>query len=150
MKSQSQMQRHNASRGAVAYTPATLALYDLLVLGFSNSFVWNCPTRLILDFYNQHVSAKHLNIGVGTGYFMVRCRFPALPAIALFDLNRNSLEKAARRLRRYAPACHMGDVLERIDIGSSGFGSVGLNYLLHCLPGNLKTKSIVFRNVKLY
>ena len=120
MKSQSkkadiQVRDHDASSGAAVYTPATLALYDLLVLGFSNSFVWNCPSRLILDLYDQHVSPKHLDIGVGTRYFMDRCRFPASPKIALVDLNPNSLEKAARRLRRYAPSCHVGDALELFD-----------------------------------
>lgn len=153
MKSQSKkpeihLRDHDVSRGAAVYTPATLALYDLFVLGFSSSFVWNCPSHLILDLYNQHVSSKHLDIGVGTGYFMDRCGFPASPTIALLDLNPNSLEKAAGRLRRYAPTCHVGNVLEAIDIGSSGFGSIGLNYLLHCLPGGLKSKSIVFQNVK--
>jgi hypothetical protein len=142
------LQDHHDSRGAAAYTPVTLALYDLFVLGLSNSFVWNCPSRLILDLYDQHVSSKHLDIGVGTGYFMDRCRFPAPPTIALVDLNPNSLKKASQRLRRYAPTCHLSNVLQPIDIGSSGFGSIGLNYLLHCLPGDLKTKSIVFQNVR--
>lgn len=136
------------SRGAAVYTPATLALYDSFVLGFSNSFVWNCPTRVILDLYDQHVSAKHLDIGVGTGHFLDRCRFPASPTIALLDLNPNSLEKSAKRLLRYAPTCHLGDVLQPLDVGWSGFGSIGLNYVLHCLPGDLKSKSIVFQNVK--
>ena len=142
------MQDDDVSRGATAYTPATLALYDLFVLGFSNSFVWNCPSRLILNLYDQHISPKHLDIGVGTGYFMDRCRFPASPTIALLDLNPNSLEKAAKRLFRYAPTCHLGNVLQPIDVGSSGFGSIGVNYLLHCLPGDLKSKSIVFQNLK--
>lgn len=136
------------SRGAAAYTPATLALYDLFVLGFSNSLVWNCPSHLILELYDQNVSPKHLDIGVGTGYFMDRCRFPASPTIALLDLNSHCLEKAAQRLSRYAPSCHLGNVLQPIDVGSSGFGSIGLNYLLHCLPGDLKSKIIVFQNVK--
>jgi hypothetical protein len=30
----------------------------------------------------------------------------------------------------------------------SGFDSISLNYLLHCLPGNLASKSIVFEHVK--
>jgi len=141
--------RHqDASKGAAVYTPAALAVYDLFVLGFSNSFVWNCPSRLMLDLYDRHVSSKHLDIGVGTGYFMDRCRFPASPTIALLDLNPNSLAKAAARLRRYAPTCHVGNVLEPVDIGSAGFGSIALNYLLHCLPGDLKSKSIVFQNMK--
>jgi len=32
----------DARKGAAAYTPLTLAFYDLAVLQFSNSFVWQC------------------------------------------------------------------------------------------------------------
>jgi len=136
-------------KGAAVYTPLALALYDLAVLGLSNSFVWQCSSRLILDFYNQHISDKHLDIGVGTGYFLDKCRFPSTtPKIALFDLNPHSLAKSAKRLRRYNPSCYIGNALQRIDIGMSGFGSISLTYLLHCLPGNLASKSIVFEHVK--
>mgnify|MGYP001407212891 CR=1 FL=1 len=136
-------------KGAAVYTPWALALYDLAVLGFSNSFVWQCASHVLLDFYNQHISDKHLDIGVGTGYFLDRCRFPSTtPKIALFDLNPHSLAKSAKRLRRYNPSCYMGNALHRIDIGMSGFDSISLNYLLHCLPGNLASKSIVFEHVK--
>jgi len=138
-----------ARQGAAAYTPLTLALYDLAVLGFSNSIVWQCPSHVLLDFYNEHISDKHLDIGVGTGYFLDKCRFPStIPKIALFDLNSHSLAKSAKRLRRYHPSCYQGDVLHRIDIGTSGFDSISLNYLLHCLPGDLASKSIVFEHVK--
>ena len=136
-------------KGAAVYTPLTLALYDLAVLGFSNSFIWQCSSRLILDFYILYISDKHLDIGVGTGYFLDRCRFPSTtPKIALFDLNPHSLAKSAKRLRRYNPTCYLGNALQRIDIGMSGFDSISLNYLLHCLPGNLASKSIVFEHVK--
>ena len=136
-------------KAASVYTPLTLALYDLAVLRISNSFVWECPSHVLLDFYNQHISDKHLDIGVGTGYFLDKCRFPlAAPTIALFDLNAHSLAKSAKRLRRYNPSCHLGNALQRIDIGMSGFGSISLNYLLHCLPGDLASKSIVFQYVK--
>src|SRR4029077_7571144 len=70
------------------------------------------------------------------------------PKIALFDLNPHSLAESAKRLRRYNPSCFMGNALHRIDIGMSGFDSISLNYLLHCLPGNLQSKSIVFEHVK--
>ena len=136
-------------QGAAVYTPLTLAFYDLAVLWISNSFVWQCPSHVLLDFYNQHISDKHLDIGVGTGYFLDRCRFPSTaPKIALFDLNPHSLAKSAKRLHRYNPFCYMGNALQRIDIGMSDFGSISLNYLLHCLPGNLASKSILFENVK--
>src|SRR6201998_142576 len=134
-------------KGAAVYTPLTLAFYDLAVLGLSNSFVWQCPSHVLLDFYNQHISDNHLDIGVGTGYFLDRCRFPSTaPKIALFDLNPPSLAKSAKPLRRYNSSCYMGNALQRIDIGVSGFGSISLNYLLHCLPGNLASKSIVFEH----
>jgi len=42
----------------------------------------------------------------------------------------------------------LGNALQRIDISMSGFDSISLNYLLHCLPGNLASKSIVFEHVK--
>ncbi len=138
-------------KAAAVYTPLALAFYDLAVLGLSNSFVWQCSSRVLLDFYNQHISDKHLDIGVGTGYFLDRCRFPSTaPRIALFDLNPNSLAKSAKRLRRYNPSCYKGDALKPmpIDIGMSGFDSISLNYVLHCLPGDLASKSIVFENVK--
>ena len=139
----------DARKGAAVYTPLALAFYDLAVLGFSNSFVWQCATHVLLDFYNEHISDYHLDIGVGTGYFLDRCRFPSTaPKIALFDLNPHSLAKSAKRLRRYNPSCYMGNALQRIDIGMSGFDSISLNYLLHCLPGNLASKSIVFEHVK--
>jgi len=131
------------------YTPTALALYDWFVLGFSNALAWKCPSRVILDFYNQHVAQNHLDIGVGTGYFLDHCRFPsATPAITLFDLNPNSLQKAAKRLHRYAPSYCLGNVLEPITIEASEFDSIALNYLLHCLPGDLVTKSLVFENLK--
>ena len=139
----------DAAKGAAIYTPLNLALYDLFVVGFSNSSVWRCSRQKILDLYNQHISDRHLDIGVGTGYFLDRCRFPSsAPTLALLDLNPNSLAKTAKRLRRYTPSCHSGNVLHPIDIGVSNFASIGLNYLLHCLPGNLQSKSVVFEHVK--
>ena len=139
----------DARKGASVYTPATLALYDLAVLRLSNALVWQCSSHVLLGFYNQHISDKHLDIGVGTGYFLDKCRFPsAAPKIALFDLNAHSLAKSAKRLHRYNPSCYLGNVLQPINIGMSDFGSVSLNYLLHCLPGTLVSKSIVFENVK--
>jgi ubiquinone/menaquinone biosynthesis C-methylase UbiE len=136
-------------RGAAVYSRPVLAIYDLFVLQFTNTFVWKCPSRYILEFYNQNVSDKHLDVGVGTGYFLDRCAFPsAKPQIALMDLNENSLQKTAKRLRRYHPETYRRNVLEPIEVGDSGFGSVGLNFLLHCLPGNMLSKRVAFENLK--
>ncbi len=142
-------EHEDPAKGAAAYTKAALSLYDLFVLGFSNSFAWKCPSQDILNFYNQHITERHLDVGVGTGYFLDKCRFPSsTPTIALIDLNPNSLRATAKRLRRYSPSCHLSDVLQPIDAGISEYSSIGLNYLLHCLPGHLASKSMVFGNLK--
>ncbi len=92
-----------AKRGQAIYTKSFLAMYDLSVLGFFCRFIWKCPSHHILELYNQYVSANHLDIGVGTGYFMDHCKFPAAnPRIALMDLNPNSLEISKNRLERYS------------------------------------------------
>ena len=90
-----------SAAGATIYSKTILAVYDLGVLGVSNTFIWRCPSRHILDLYNRHVSAKHLDVGLGTGYFLDKCSFPsANPAITLLDLNTNSQDAASQRIRR--------------------------------------------------
>lgn len=131
--------------GQAVYTPRLLNAYDLLVLGVSNRFIWRCPTPKLLTLYDRHVTANHLDVGVGTGYFLDRCRFPVpLPRIALMDLNPNSLAFAARRIARYRPETYLRNILEPIADPPAKFDSVGINYLLHCLPGTIESKAVVF------
>jgi ubiquinone/menaquinone biosynthesis C-methylase UbiE len=135
--------------GAAIYSELFLSVYDLYVLGFSNTFVWQCPTHLILDFYNANISAKHLDVGVGTGYFLDKCKFPTShPAIVLADINPNSLQTTAKRLQRYRPTTYRANVLEPLQIEPADFDTIALNYLLHCLPGDLLSKGAAFRNLK--
>ena len=113
--------------GAAIYSKPFLSVYDLYVLGFSNTFVWQCPSRLILDFYNAHVSGKHLDVGVGTGYFLDKCKFPTQhPTIVLADINTNCLQITAKRLQRYSPTTHIANVLELLQIGAADFDSIEL------------------------
>jgi SAM-dependent methyltransferase len=131
------------------YTPARLTLYDLFILGVSCSLVWRCPKRHFLDLYDNHVRSPHLDIGVGTGYFLDRCRFPVeRPQITLLDPSEACLTKAASRLERYSPRVVKASVLEPLDLGTARFASVALNGVLHCLPATPDTKAAVFRNLK--
>ncbi len=135
--------------GQAVYTKRTLAAYDFVVLGLSNRFLWKCPTRRILDHYSEHVTKNHLDVGVGTGYFLDRCRFPCpTPRLALMDLNTNALLVASRRIARYHPETYRRNVLEPIAIDEEKFDSVGVNYLLHCLPGSIESKAVVFDHLK--
>jgi ubiquinone/menaquinone biosynthesis C-methylase UbiE len=141
----------SAAAGAAIYNRGILSVYDVGVLKLSNQFAWRCPSPLILDFYNAHISANHLDVGVGTGYFLDKCHFPSgNPHIALLDLNPNSLKVTAERLRRYQPTIYLANVLEPLALDIPKFDSVALNYLLHCLPGNLRNKQVVFDHLKPY
>lgn len=135
--------------GQAIYTKRVLNAYDLIVLGISNRFLWKCPTEKLVAHYNQHVSANHLDVGVGTGYFPDHCRFPsATPRIALMDLNQNTLEFASKRIKRYQPETYCRSVLEPIVFNEAAFDSVGINYLLHCLPGSIQEKAVIFDHLK--
>ena len=41
--------------GQRVYTPFTLRVYDVFVLGFSNRFVWRCRSSKMLERYESHV-----------------------------------------------------------------------------------------------
>ncbi|BAY29779.1 hypothetical protein NIES2107_16230 [Nostoc carneum NIES-2107] len=140
----------DSSLGAAIYSKSLLMIYDFFVLGLSNTFFWKCPTKLILEFYNQHISAKHLDVGVGTGYFLDKCKFPNPNSIiSLVDLNPNSLEITSQRIHRYKPKSFLADVFQPLPLEPTSFDSIGINYLLHCLPGNnILSKEIVFKNLK--
>jgi hypothetical protein len=135
--------------GQAIYSKSMLGIYDWFVLGFSNRLIWRCPSKHISALYDRHVTANHLDVGVGTGYFLDRCRFPNdHPRLGLMDLNDNCLDAAGRRLARYHPEVYRANILDPIGLDISRFDSISLTYLLHCLPGTIKTKSAVFRHLK--
>ena len=133
--------------GQASYTPAVLRIYDLFVLGFSSRYAWRCPSNQLLEHYQRHITSKHLDVGVGTGWFLDHCQFPTpKPELHLLDLNPNALNHVSMRIARYAPIMHRGDVMQPIEL-ASGFESIGLNYVLHCLPGNMASKSVAIANL---
>lgn len=138
-----------AAAGAAVYSPFVLALYDLEVLKFELPVIFKCSARRIVQLYDAHVSARHLDVGVGTGYFLDKCRFPvAKPEVHLMDLNPTCLETTSRRIARYAPVPHRCNVLDPIRESLPRFGSIAASNFLHCLPGTMLEKEVVVRNLK--
>ena len=144
-------QQDASAAGQAVYSPLVLSVYDIVVLGISNRFLWRCPTPGLVDLYNRNLGARHLDIGVGTGYFLDRATWPvAKPEITLLDLNPNSLAAAAHRIARYEPKSVVADVLKPLppETGPAPFQSVGLSYLFHCLPGSIPEKAVVFDHIR--
>jgi len=136
-------------RGQAAFTRAGLALYDLLILRALCPWIWRCPSERILAAYQEHLSDNHLEVGVGTGYFLDHARFTgATPRVALLDLNTHCLTRTARRIGRYQPEVYQADVLQPVVLNARRFDSIALNYVVHCLPVPWPQKGVVFSHLK--
>lgn len=139
----------SAYAGQAAYSRLLLTFYDLLLFGYNMPVLWRCPKGRLIQHYDEHAGTRHLDIGVGTGYLIDKCHFPSeTPEITLMDLNANSLRFAARRLRRYSPHTLQANVLEAWSLPEQAFDSVAMVNLLHCAPGTLRDKAIVFEHAR--
>jgi SAM-dependent methyltransferase len=133
-----------AATGWNVYSRPVLEVYDFWVHGVSNRFAWKVQTGRLQELYNRHASANHAEFGVGTGRFLARCRWPSeRPRIVLCDRNPNCLAVASKRLRRYQPEAVRCDLLSPIAGIGEPFDSIGLTYVLHCLPGEMPAKAAV-------
>lgn len=138
--------------GAAVYSPFVLKLYDAWVLGVSNCWAWCCPTRdVLLPFYRKHARRRHLDVGVGTGYYLAHAGFGADQQVALLDLNETSLRTAAQRMGLAHHGLFAADVMQPLTLpGQPLFDSIALFYLLHCLPGAMDDKARAFAHLKTF
>ncbi len=139
-----------AKKGQAVYSPRVLKIYDKWVLGFSNSLIWRCPTTKIRQLFTDHLSSNHLDIGVGTGYFLDKCATDPESRIGLVDMNENALKYASKRLARFNPETYKRNVTEPLLLACDNYDSVSINYLFHCLPGDIEIKGELFDEVNGY
>jgi SAM-dependent methyltransferase len=141
--------RDAAYPGQAVYTRGFLLAYNTFVYRINSPVAWRCPESLLVNHYDENVSARHLDIGVATGLLLDKCHFPSpRPTITLMDLNANSLALAAHRLRRYAPRVSQANVLDPWQLPPDSVDSIGLFNLLHCLPGSIPDKAVVFKHAR--
>src|SRR5579862_3920742 len=135
--------------GQSIYTKKSLRFYDLIVTKFSNRFAWQCPRSVLIDFFKKHTSSNHLDIGVGTGYFLEQLHLvPGKQRLGLLDLNKDCLEYAKTSLNQFVPEIYHHSIFEPFTSITKKFDSVSLNYVLHCVPGSLAQKAIAFDHSK--
>ena len=140
---------NEVAAGAAVYSNLLLSFYDIEVLMFELPYIFKCPLQDVKDFFNKNVSGAHLDVGVGTGYFLDKGKFPVdNPTVHLMDLNPNTLKKTSKRIMRYDPISHQCNVLEPIQADLPMFGSISVINFLHCLPGSMLTKEAAIKNLK--
>lgn len=130
------------------YTPSMLRIYDGLVHGLSNRFAWRCPTRRLIQLYSDNLSAQHLEAGVGTGFFIDRADPARFDRLTLLDINPHCLDRSAERLARYRPVLREANLLASVELDIEPANSVGLTYVLHCLPGRMAEKLAVIDHLR--
>jgi hypothetical protein len=78
--------------GQAAFNDLTLKYYDWL-LELTCNRIWRCSIERTLQLYQRYLASNHLEVGVGTGYFLDRSSFPVPePRLALLDLNPHCLK----------------------------------------------------------
>lgn len=135
------------AKAHAVYTPFALRFYDLAVHGLSNRFAWRCPTSRLTALYEANLSANHLEAGVGTGLFLDRAG-RHFDRLVLADINTHCLDRAVGRLARFQPeSCH-ANLLAPLPPDPAPFDSVGLTFVLHCLPGTMAEKLVAVDHLK--
>jgi SAM-dependent methyltransferase len=140
----------SSAQGAAVYTPFFLFIYDWYVLGLINWLAWRCSTsKVLLPFFTSHLRSNHLDIGVGTGYYLSHCSLTPEHHITLMDLNQNSLEAANARIGNVARMVQGDALAASLPFKEKEkFDSISLFYLLHCMPGPLERKKVLFENLR--
>jgi hypothetical protein len=131
------------------FNKGSLFFYDFLLYGVISKYAWGSSIQRLDSHYKKYVRHNHLEVGVGTGFLLNRVVFDsALPRLALMDLSRECLEKTKRKVARYSPETYLQNLLEPIQHKIDKFDSIGINYVMHCVPGNFKEKGVAFTHLQ--
>jgi ubiquinone/menaquinone biosynthesis C-methylase UbiE len=109
--------------------------------------------------FSSNFSKKHIDIGVGTGYYPTKAlsdtkRQPEDQHLILVDLSQNSLKRASQRVASKYPAveirCVNANATQPLPdpLQSGQFDSASLFCILHQIPGPASSKGVVIRNAK--
>ncbi|KAF4946647.1 hypothetical protein FGADI_11036 [Fusarium gaditjirri] len=152
--------QRTASTAVSWCTPFLLPFYDILIHRISVPFIWRCSTKNILrPLFSNNFSRRHVDIGVGTGYFPRRAikdtaRDPKDQHLALVDMSEYALVTARRRvLSKYPEAqvsCVQADAVLPLPESLRGqkFTSASLFLVIHHMSQPTASKVNAITNAK--
>ena len=120
----------------------TIRFYDYLVNDINCNYVWRCNKTNIFELYKSNLKSNHLEIGPGSGYFLYpqnHCK--NIKKLKLMDINKSILNSSQENLTKYynnIKIYHHNIFEQKINLPN--VESVGINYVLHCVPGKLEDK----------
>lgn len=77
----------------------------------------------------------------------MNAEIPSTTEVSVLDLNPNCLEDAKQALKRPDMPTFLADVLQPLPL-TEKYDSISTFYLIHCLPGPLEKKMVLFTNLK--
>ena len=111
--------------------------YDYFVNNVNCKYVWKCNEKNIHKMYKKNITKNHIEIGPGTGYFLKNYNFDNL---TLIDVNDDILQNSYDNLSKNAKNLNIINhdlFLKNNKLNNINFESVGINYVLHCVPNTL-------------
>ena len=114
----------------------SLKLYDYLVNDINCSYAWRCHKSNIFENYKNNIKTNHLEIGPGTGYFLENNY--NIKKLYLMDINDDTLNFSKNNLSENYQLETINHNIFEDKLEIKDLESVGLNYVLHCVPGRLE------------
>lgn len=123
------------------FVSSSIKFYDFLVNDINCNYAWRCNKSNIFNLYKNNIKSNHLEIGPGSGYFLMQNDNLKIRNLYLMDINQPILNESKKNLElKYSNTQVINHDIFKKPIKIENLESVGINYVLHCVPGNLEYK----------
>jgi len=124
------------------FVSSSIKFYDFLVNDLNCNYAWRCHKSNIFKNYQKNLRSNHLEIGPGSGYFLnPKFHKKEISNLFLMDVNQPILEASQQNLEKhYSNIQLLNHNIFNKELDSLKINSIGINYVLHCVPGPLDQK----------